>query len=248
MRTRASAVITSIGVVVAVALGVFASASFATEGLVTQQSDLLTDEVQPMPSLKTRGGVKAVTHKGVDGYRLSFTATFTAPQDAASARVLADGGLPQLTMRQSISFPTLSGDQEFVGPVRLPFASETLGLDVVMNPTKGEVDGETNGECFEPFGKDGYRMRGFKQGCTLAFLSLGDEQFDVTDLFIDVDSRVQMVGRDGTTWMWRTTATFEDPGYAFPIVSLGRGGSTEVVIGDMYGSADVGKVSFGGTG
>lgn len=236
MRTRRSAVVTSVALVVGVTIGVFATASFATQGLVEQQDELIVDDYARMPELRTRGSVKPFERKGTSGYALSFTATFTPAPDSEQELVAFDGAVPDLVMRQSIVYPTHSDDQEFVGPMKLPFSSQTLALTVRMS-----------GKCFEPVGQEGgYRLDGFSADCTQAALALGDESYPVTDLFIDVDSRLQMVGKDGATWRWRTTARFEDPGYGFPIVSLGQGGSTMVVVGDMAGMTEVGQVSFGG--
>lgn len=244
MRGKASTMITSIGLVVAVGLGVFASASFATAGLVTQQSDVPTDDAKPMAELRTRGGVKPVVRNGVSAYRLDFTAVFTPPPDSEN-RLGEDGWVvPTLTMVQAVEFPTVSGDEESVGPLQLPFTSETLALKVVMNEQRGD-DVKDQRECFAPAGRKGYRMKSFDANCVQAWLTLGGKDFRVTELFMDVDSSLMRVGKDGA-WMWRTKAIFEDPGYAFPIVSLGQGGSTNVWIGDMYGRAEVGKVSFGG--
>ncbi len=234
MRTRTPTAITGIGLVVAVTIGAFASASFATQDLISQQEDVITDDVRPMDDLRTRGSVKAFDRNGVSGYSLDFTATFTPAPDGEEQLAEIDGSVPDLVMVQSMSYPTLSDRKEFVGPVQLPFESQTLQLRVEMN-----------GECFEPVGKDGgYRLKGFDSKCTEAWLSLGDQSFNVSELFIDLDSRLKAVGRDGQTWMWRATATFEDPGYGFPIVSLGQGGSTAVVVGDMGGVTGTGKVRF----
>jgi len=234
MRTRTPAAVTGIGLVIAVTIGVFASASFATQGLVSRQGDVITDDVRPMDDLRTHGSVKAFERKGTSGYSLDFTATFTPAPGGDNQLTRVDERVPDLTMVQSMSYPTLSDQQEFVGPVRLPFASQTLRLQVKMS-----------GECFEAVGKNGgYRLQGFEPKCTEAWLSLGDQSFNVSDLFIDVDSRLKAVGRDGKRWMWRATATFEDPGYGFPIVSLGQGGSTTVVVGDMGGVTSTGKVKF----
>lgn len=231
---RTSSLVTSVGLVVAVTVGVFASASFATGDLVSEKEQLYGDDVKPMAELKARGGVKSVVRDGERTYTLDFTAVFTPAADSEQG-VGVDDGLPDLTMRQTISYPTLSGDQEFVGPVRLPFASESLGLDVHMA-----------GECFEPQGRKGYVMKEFDPKCVQAFLSLGDRTFKVTDLFIDARSSVKPIGKDGASWMWKSTARFADPGYAFPIVSLGQDGSIEVLIGDMWAVADIGKVNFSG--
>lgn len=237
MRNRTRTAITSIGLVVTISAGVFASASFATKGMVSQQSDLLTDEVGEMPSLRTRGGVKVV-HKGESSaYRLDFTATFTATPDGEKRLHDDEQGAPDVAMRQSIGFPTLSDRQEFVGPVGLPFSSQALELTVRME-----------GDCFEPFANNGWRLADDSDKCVQATLALGDEAFDVTELFMEADSRLMQVGRDGRTWMWRSNASFSNPGYAFPIASLGQGGSMSVVIGNMGGTVDIGGVKFTGNG
>lgn len=236
MHTRTPAVVTSVALVLAVTVGVFASASFATQGLVNQHEALVVDDYARMPELRTRGAVKPFERKDMSGYALSFSATFTPSTDSEQKLEPSDGKVPDLVMQQSIVYPTTSEDQEYVGPMKLPFSSQTLALTVRMN-----------GECFEPVGKGGgYRLDGFDPECTQADLALGDASFPVTDLFLDVDSRLQMVGQDGERWIWRSTAKFEDPGYAFPIVSLGQGGSMMVVIGDMAGINGIDRVSFGG--
>lgn len=237
MRSRSRMAVTSIGLVVAISAGVFASASFATKGMVSQQDDVLTEDIARMPSLRTRGGVK-VFHQGESTmYRLDFTATFTPTPDGEKALHHDNGGAPDLVMMQSIGYPTLSDQQEYVGPVGLPFSSQQLQLTVQMN-----------GECFEPFANAGWRLVDDSAKCVQAWLALGDAAFDVTELFAGVDSRLMAVGRDGRTWMWRSDASFRDPGYPFPIASLGNGGSMTVVIGDMGGTVDIGGVKFSGAG
>ena len=234
MRTRTPAAVTGIGLVIAVTIGVSASASFATQDLVSEQGDVITDDVKPMDDLRTRGSVKGIRPQGRERlfarlHRDVHAGTRRRGRAHRGRRACArshDGPVDEL--------PDAVGPAGVRGAGPAPFASQTLQLRVTMN-----------GACFEPVGKDGgYRLQGFDPKCTEAWLSLGDESFNVSDLFIDVDSRLKAVGRDGQRWMWRATATFEDPGYGFPIVSLGQGGSTTVVVGDMGGVTSTGKVKF----
>ncbi len=234
MRMSRSAVL-SLVVVVAVALAAFASASFAVQG-VTTTGDVLTDDIKPVESLRMSGAVKVDDRRGDRTYKMSFQATLRMHRnDAPIAQGDDTGNWPDVVIHQSIRYPVPGGDQvEFVGPVGLPFDSEELALRIGLLGACFDADGR-----FVPDTQVDAR-------CSGASLTLGDETFDVGDLLTAVDGRVWRTGRDGATVKMKLSAAFADPGYPFPITSLGDGSTITVMFGPFGGTTEVGRVSFSG--
>lgn len=221
--------------VAAVAFGVFAASSFAISGAATGPTELLDDDVLRFESIKTSGSVKVDDRHGEKAYRMSFRATLRmSPRDLRAAP-LDEHHTPDVVIHQSIHYPLLVLDDQidFVGPAGLPFESHELALGITLA-----------GECFE----DGEFVFDHKADvrCAGALLTLGDVAFEVGDLLTAVKGRVWLTGRQGDTVKMRFHATFADPGYPFPITSLGEGSETTVLFGPFGGTDEVRKVSFSG--
>lgn len=234
MRTSRSAVL-GVFLVVAVALAVFASSSFAVQNVTASGDDLLTEDVVRFASVRTSGAVKADARH--DGYRLSFRATLHMSKvDAKSALANDQQEMPDVVIHQVTRLPTFDGpnDQvDFVGPLQLPFGSEALALQIVLS-----------GQCFD---QDGVFHAGKGDvRCAEAKLTLGGESFFVDELLKAVEGRVWRTGRDGEVVRMHFDASFGNPGYGFPIASLGEGSETTVLWGPFGGTAEVRKVSFSG--
>lgn len=236
MRRSRPAVL-SVLLVVAVALAVFASSSFAVSSVTAAGDELLTDDVLPFESVRISGAVKVDDRKGETSYKLSFKATLQMRLvDARTALADEQAGWPDVVIHESIRYPTLALDDqlEFVGPVGLPFDSEELALTIGLA-----------GACFD---EDGAFEFGAKADvrCAAAKLTLGDVAFDVSDLLTKLEGRVWRTGQDRTVVKMKFDASFADPGYPFPITSLGDGSTMTVMFGPFGGTAEVRRVSFSG--
>ncbi len=235
MPRRPHSAIWPLLLVVSVAFGVFAASSFAVSGVSAGTAELLQDDVIRLESVKTSGSVKVDHRRGEKAYRLKFRATLEMGENRGDAALQDQHAMPDVVIHQSIRYPLLALDDqiEFVGPVGLPFDSHELALGIVLA-----------GACFE----DGDFVFDHKADvrCVGAQLTLGDVAFEVGDLLTAVRGRVWRTGRDGATVKMKFDATFADPGYPFPITSLGEGSETTVRFGPFGGTSHVQRVSFSG--
>lgn len=240
MRLRSRPAVISVLTVAAISVGVFVSSGMALQGVTADTGDLLSDDVKPFDSLETSGSVKVKDVRGEQSYRLRFRATFTLPDDVVvnQAQALGDeqGALPDIVIEEAVRYPTLAVDQvDFVGPVALPFRSQELVLRV-----------EFLGDCLTADAKGRMSFGDSDPKCVRASLALDDEGFDVSDLLTSVEGRLWPVGRDKAKWKASFKATFLDPGYAFPIASLGDGSRMTLMVGPYGGTTEVSRISFGG--
>lgn len=219
--------------VAAVALAVFATSSIAVSSVTSAGDDLLPQDVVPVASVRTSGAVKIVEDDGELEYKLSLKATLQMRQVDARA-ALADEH-PDIVIHESIRYPALALDDqvEFVGPVGLPFGSEELALTIALA-----------GGCFDDDGR--FALGKTDVRCADAKLTLGGEAFDVSDLLTELEGRVWRTGRDQATVKMKFDASFADPGYPFPIASLGDGSTISVTFGPFGGTSEVRRVSFSG--
>lgn len=235
MRRSRSAVL-GVFLVVAVAIAVFASSSLAVQTVTAAGDESLGDDVVRFASVQTSGAVKVGDRGDAPAYRLSFRAVLRmALVDARSTLANDQQGMPDVMIRQTSQYPTLQLDDqvEFVGPVGLPFGSEELGLSIVLF-----------GDCF---GEDGrFELGKSDVRCAEAKLALGDEAFDVGELLTAVEGRVWRTGRNGEVVRMKFDASFADPGYGFPIATLGEGSETTVMWGQFGGTTEVRRVNFSG--
>lgn len=239
MRLRSRPAVLSVLTVLAISVGVFVSSGLALQGVTAPTEDLLSDDIDPFDSLKTSGSVKVKDQRGERTYHLNFRATFTLGDDVADqATALHDeqGGLPDVVIEEEVLYPTLAVDQvDFVGPVALPIRSQALVLRV-----------EISGDCLTLGNRGRMSLGEFDPKCVGASLALAGEGFDVSDLLQSVEGRLWRVGRDKATWKASFKAIFEDPGYSFPIASLGEGSRMTLVVGQYGGSTEVSRIIFGG--
>lgn len=238
MGARSRPAVLSVLLVVAVSVAVFASSSLALQDISASADDLLTDEVRPFGSLRTSGAVKVDNRRQPPTFRLDFKATFS--MGAVEERFDFRAGqetMPDVVIEQAVRYPKLGdGDQvDFVGPVALPFGSQELVLRVRIL-----------GDCFTSDDKGRLWLRDGDRKCAEATLALDGEGFDVTELLLSIEAHLWPTGRDQATWTLRSKATFQDPGYPFPIVTLGDGSRTTLLIGPFGGSTGVHRVGFSG--
>lgn len=228
----------SVLLVFVVSFVVFASSSLAMQDVTASNDELLTEDVERFESVETSGAVKVKERRGELYYDLSFRATLRMPQvDARKALTDQLNERPDVVIAQRIRYPVLAETQtDFIGPVGLPFDSEELAL--VINLA---------GPCFDEegvfqFGND----EQLDVKCADAKLVLGDEAFDASELLTKLKGKVWHTGRYKATVKMHFQASFADPGYPFPITSIGDGSETTVMYGPFGGTTDVRRVSFSG--
>ena len=119
--------------------------------------------------------------------------------------------------------------------MRLPFRSETLVLTVSLK-----------GTCFVAQPNGSFTFRGGTR-CVTSTLKLGSKTYKVSALLVTADGSVTP-NATGAPRQWSSTiqATFRNPGYTFPVATLGSGGSTALTIGSNGGKLSTRAVAFSG--
>ncbi len=228
METVKKPVVRSLLLVAAVAVTVFATSTITIQA-ASDVTDAQLADAKPFRSLQTVGAVaERVNANQRTFYRMDFRAIFGGEPIASS------GAIPDIVIRQVAVYPALSDEPQFVGPAALPFRSQELALRV-----------DLSGKCFHEV-KTGFRLRGKPGECARALLALDGKAFDVTDLFRSLSAFIAPNGPNEPDGRLFVTATFNDPGYGFPIASLGERSQTTLIIGDMGGRTTVRRVVFSG--
>lgn len=220
MRRRPA--VLSILLVAAVAVGVFATSSLAVPNTLSRGDPRVAQWDIPFESLRFDGGVRPNDTFEPTRHRLRSRAIFTLTPAGEDILHPGQPTIPDLTIVQSVAYPTqVAAGAQFAGPLALPFGTQELVLTITLY-----------GECFEPTFKGGFRLRPTGPECAAASLQLvGGENFDVTGLLVSVDARLFYLAERGATWALTGGATFDDPGYSFPIATTGRGGASWLLIG-----------------
>jgi hypothetical protein len=148
------------------------------------------------------------------------------------------GTLDAVTVQERVSYPmpAARAAAPLVGPVQLPFSSEHLTLVVAIK-----------GRCFVPDPATGsYDFQGTVK-CATATLKLGSKTYRVSSLLRSITGSFTRVAGAVGDWNGSLSATFANPGYTFPIATLGSGGGTSLVIGPNGGSVGTQSIVFSGT-
>lgn len=229
MRNTKRPALRSLLLVAAVAVAVFATTTLTIQA-ASDTTDQELAKAAPFRSLQTTGVVTQKTNVNQRNfYSLDFRATFSGDE------VVVNGTVPDIVIRQVAAYPTLSNGPQFVGPAALPVKSQELALRV-----------DISGKCFKQTDAGGFRLFGKPAECSRALLVLDGKAFDVTSLLRSLDAFLAPNGPNEPQGRLFTNAVFEDPGYGFPIASLGERSLTTLIIGDFGGRTAVRRVLFSG--
>lgn len=179
------------------------------------------------------GGVSTANPSKPATFSLSFSTSFALAANSPGIVNKATGTLDAVTVIERVSYP-LPGSRTLVGPVQLPFSSERLALVVAIK-----------GQCFVPQPAGGYAFKGSLK-CATASLTLGQKTYNVSALLRSVTGSFALVDPAARDWKGSLGATFANPGYTFPVATLGSGGGTSLTIGLNGASAGTQSVTFAG--
>jgi hypothetical protein len=164
-------------------------------------------------------------------FSLSFLTTFKLASNSPGIVNKSTGTLDNVVIAEQVSYPVPGG--RFVGPVRLPFSSEKLRLVVAIK-----------GTCFVPNPVGGYMFKGGVK-CAAATLTLGPKSYNVSALLRSIIGTFKPPLPGGLpAWSGSLTAGFVNPGYTFPVATLGSGGFTSLLIGLNGASVPTRSISF----
>ena len=227
----------------AAGLGAFALSTAAVTAAGPAVASSSAASPYPFTNLSLTGGVRP---SAANAFSLDFTTTFTLSPDSPGitapnpdiAAATQTPPLANVTLEDSVSYPVPSGGSEqSVGPVGLPFTTQTLKLSVQLS-----------GNCFvkqlNAKSQVMYVLQGSPSACAAATLTLSDNSYDVSSLFDSVAATFTQTWPQ--TWKGVISANFENPGYAFPVSSLGGGGGTSLRIGPNGGDASTRAAGFAG--
>ena len=80
--------------------------------------------------------------------------------------------------------------------------------------------------------------------CVTSTLKLGSKTFKVSALLVTCDGSVVPNPAAGNQWTASLGATFKNPGYTFPVATLGSGGFTALTIGGNGGKLGTRTIAF----
>lgn len=167
-------------------------------------------------------------------FTLSFDTEFRLAEDAPSVINEDRNSLKAIHIQEAVRYPVPSS-KDFVGPAKLPFGSRSLTLNVGIR-----------GFCFPADPNGSYTFNGKVGECATASLVLGEKRYKIASLLKSISGSFRPSSTDDRGWTGQLSATFRNPGYTFPVATLGRAGGTTFVIGKNGGRAATRSISFEG--
>jgi hypothetical protein len=222
---RAAAILVAAGAI-AFAISTAAASSATTRGSVPDAAQF------PFAALSFTGGVSTSNPAKPSTFSLSFTTAFTLASNSPGIVNKSTGTLDNVTIEEHVSYPVPGG--KLVGPVQLPFKSEKLMLVVAIK-----------GSCFVPGPAGGFVFQGSTR-CATSTLTLGSKTYKVSALLKSITGSFTPDPTGAPKWTSSLQATFSNPGYTFPVATLGSGGLTTLLIGPNGAGVPTKSVSFTG--
>lgn len=222
----------AIAILVAAAGAAFAISTAAVSSATTSLPSTVAAVKYPFAKFSLTGGVATGRPAKPATFSLTFAPAFTLAANSPGLTNPATGTLANVTITEQVSYPVPGGS--FVGPVRLPFRSETLVLTVGIS-----------GKCFTPLPSGGYGFNG-KLSCVTSKLKLGPKTYKVSALLKTVRGTFMTSPAGAQQWTGSFVAVFANPGYTFPVATLGAGGFTSLTIGGNGGKLPTRSITFAG--
>ena len=224
--------IRAIAILASAGAAAFAISTAAVSSATTSQVSAPTAAKFPFTKFSFVGGVSTSAPAKPKTFALTFKTSFTLSPNSPGIVDPTTGTLDNVAITEQVAYPVPGGG--FVGPVRLPFRSETLALGVTLK-----------GTCFIAQPTAGYEFRD-SQGCVTSTLKLGSKTYKVSALLVTCDGSVVPNPTGAQQWTSSLRATFRNPGYTFPVATLGSGGFTALTIGPNGGKLHTRSVAFAG--
>jgi len=222
----------AIAILASAAAAAFAISTVAVSAATANQVPSVAAVKFPFAKFSFTGGVSTTKPTRPTTFALTFKTSFTLNSRSPGIVDPTTGTLDNIAITEQVAYPIPGG--KFVGPVRLPFRSETLVLGVTLR-----------GKCFVSQPNGEFLFRGGRQ-CVTSTLKLGSKTYKVSGLLVTADGSVVPSPTGAPQWTSSIQATFRNPGYTFPVATLGAGGFTELTIGGNGGKRATQSVTFGG--
>jgi len=223
----------AIAILAGAAVAAFAVSTAAVSSATTNQATGIAAFKYPFAKFSYSGGVSTSRPLKPSTFALTFNSQFTLAAKSPGIVDPTTGLLNDVTVTEQVAYPVPGG--KFVGPVRLPFKSEVLDLAVTLK-----------GKCFAASPKGYIFTARNLQQCVTSTLKLGSKTFKVGALLVTCDGSVVPNPAAGNQWSASLGATFRNPGYTFPVATLGSGGFTALAIGGNGARRATQIISFSG--
>jgi hypothetical protein len=222
----------AIAILTGACVAAFVISTAAVSSATTNQAPAGAAVQFPFAKFSFTGGVSTPTPSKPSTFKLTVTSSFTLSPKSPGIASPASGTLDNVTFTEQVSYPVPGGS--FVGPVRLPFRSQTLQLTVGIK-----------GTCFVPTPTGGFEFRGNLK-CVTSSLKLGSKTYKVSALLTSVGGTFTRSPTGAPVWSASLHAGFKNPGYTFPVATLGSGGFTSLTIGRNGGKLATSSITFAG--
>jgi hypothetical protein len=220
------------GILAGACAAAFVISTAAVSSATTNQAPAGPAVQFPFAKFSFTGGVSTQTPSKPSTFSLTFKTSFTLSPKSPGITSPASGTLDNVAFTEQVSYPVPGG--QFVGPVRLPFRSQTLQLTVAIK-----------GTCFIPTPTGAFEFRGSLK-CVTSSLKLGSKTYRVSALLTSVGGTFTPSATGAPVWSASLHAGFKNPGYTFPVATLGSGGSTSLTIGPNGGKLATRSITFAG--
>jgi hypothetical protein len=222
----------AIAILAGASVAAFAISTAAVSSATTNQAATVAAVKFPFTKFSLTGGVSTTHPARPSTFGLTFATSFTLSPKSPGISDPASGTLDNISITEQVSYPVPGGP--FVGPVRLPFRSETLALTVAIK-----------GTCFVSQSNGGFAFRGSLK-CVTSSLKLGSKTYKVSALLTSVGGTFTPSATGAPMWTSSLHASFRNPGYTVPVATLGSGGFTTLTIGPNGGKLHTRAVAFSG--
>lgn len=235
MRLRGSST-RAIAILAGAAVAAFAVSTAAVSSATTHASLSPAAFKYPFTSFSFTGGVSTATPSNPTTFSLNFTTSFALSANSPGIVNLQTGTLDTVTIKEQISYP-ISGALQAVGPAALAVSSKKLTLLVAAA-----------GKCWTLQASSGQYVFNGSLSCMTATLTLGTTSFNVASMLTSVSGSFTPPNpASGTEGTGSETATFSNPGYTFPVATLGSYGGTSLQIGGNGANVATQSVTFTGS-
>jgi hypothetical protein len=222
----------AIAILAGASIAAFAVSTAAVSSATTHLRMSSAASKYPFSSFSFNGGVSTSTPANPTTFSLTFTTSFALAANSPGIVNTATGTLDKVTVTERVAYPIPASGAQLVGPAQLPFSSEKLALAVAIK-----------GRCLIPSGNGTYVFSG-SLSCVTSTLTLGSTSYSVSSLLTSINGTFTPPSPASGLGTGSLTASFSNPGYTFPVATLGSGGSTTLTIGPNGASAATESVTF----
>jgi hypothetical protein len=226
----------AIAILAGAGIAAFAVSTAAVSSATTHSSSPSVAAKYPFSPFSFSGGVSTSAPANPTTFSLSFTTSFGLAAGSPGIVNSTTGTLDKVTVTEKVAYPIPATGAQLVGPAQLPFSSEKLALAIAIK-----------GSCFVLQAASGNYVFTGRLSCVTSTLTLGSTSYKVSSLLTSLSGSFTPPGPASGEGSGTLTASFSNPGYTFPVATLGSGGGTTLTIGSNGATVPTQSVTFTGS-